>query len=212
MTIYDITRTVAPDTHVWEGDTNYSLKPVLKIVDGASVNLMTMTTTCHIGTHADAYYHYDDDGDFPATMPLENYLGKCRVVSVDKRDGALFPEDFAHVDLTAGERLLIHSYVSDLADTEWAETIPYLSVELIEHLAELGYKLIGLDSPSVDAYDSKELPSHHALRQYGMVNLEHLLLRDVPDGDYELIALPLKLDKACGSPVRAILRTLDSSS
>lgn len=207
--IYDITRTVAPDTHVWPGDTHYSVTPALKIADGASVNLMTMTTTCHIGTHADAYYHYEDAGDFAATMPLEKYLGNCRVVTVAKREGALLPEDFAHVDLTGGERLLIHSHVSDLPDTGWPDAIPYLSVELIEHLAQLGYTLIGLDSPSVDAFDSKELPCHHALWQHGMVNLEHLFLRDVPDGDYELIALPLKLDKACGSPVRAILRTLD---
>jgi arylformamidase len=118
------------------------------------------------------------------------------------------PKDFAHVDLVRGERLLIHSHVSDLFDDEWPEQIPYLSVELIEHLAGLGYKLIGLDSPSVDAFDSKDLPSHHALRKHGLVNLEHLYLRDVADGDYELIALPLKLDLACGSPVRAILRSL----
>lgn len=206
--IYDITRTVSPATHPWPGDTAYSVTPVMKIVDGSSVNLMTMTTTCHIGTHADAYYHYEDDGEHPAQMPLENYIGRARLVTVNKQDGALTLEDFAHVDLEDGERLLIHSHVSDLPDEQWAEKIPYLSVELIEHLAKLGYKLIGLDSPSVDAYDSKELPCHHALRQYSIVNLEHLQLKNVPDGDYELIALPLKLDLACGSPVRAILRSL----
>lgn len=206
--IYDITRTVSPTTHPWPGDTAYSVVPVMKISDGASVNLMTMTTTCHIGTHADAYYHYEDDGEHPAQMPLGNYIGRARLVTVDKHDGALTLEDFTHVDLVGGERLLIHSHVSDLPDEQWAEKIPYLSVELIEHLAKLDYKLIGLDSPSVDAYDSKELPCHHALRQHSIVNLEHLQLSNVPDGDYELIALPLKLDFACGSPVRAILRSL----
>jgi arylformamidase len=79
---------------------------------------------------------------------------------------------------------------------------------LIDWLASLGFCLIGLDSPSVDDFDSKELPCHHALRQHRMVNLETLQLRGVRDGKYELIALPLKLDGACGSPVRAILRTL----
>lgn len=207
--IYDITRTIAPSTHVWPGDTPYHVEPVLQIANGESVNLMTITTTAHIGTHADAYYHYANDGHHPATMPLEHYIGRCRVVTVDKRDGALLPDDFAHVSLSGGERLLVHSHVSSLPDDSWPETIPYLSIELIRFLAALGYKLIGLDSPSVDAFDSKTLPCHHALRQHTMVNLEHLLLRDVPDGDYELIALPLKLDYACGSPVRAILRSLD---
>lgn len=207
--IYDITRTISPTTHPWPGDTPYSLQAIMQISEGASVNLMTMTTTCHIGTHADAYYHYTNDGDHPATMPIENYIGRARVVTVERQEGALTLADFEHVNLVGGERLLIHSHVSNLPDNEWAEQIPYLSVELIEYLAKLDYKLIGFDSPSVDAYDSKELLCHHALRRYGLVNLEHLYLRDIPDGDYELIALPLKLDLACGSPVRAILRTLD---
>lgn len=206
--IYDITRTIAPTTQPWPGDTPYSVEPVMQLQAGASVNLMTMTTTCHIGTHADAYFHYAADGDHPATMPLTPYLGRVRLVEVEKRDGALTLDDFAHVDLVGGERLLIRSHVSELPDDQWPETIPYLSVELIAHLAELNYKLIGLDSPSVDAFDSKTLPCHHALREHGMVNLEHLQLRAVPVGDYELIALPLKLDLACGSPVRAILREL----
>ena len=96
-----------------------------------------------------------------------------------------------------------------MAEDDWPERIVYLSVELIEWLAELGYVLIGLDTPSVDAYDSKALPCHHALLRHGLVNLENLYLRGVPDGDYELIALPLKLDMACGSPLRAVLRTID---
>lgn len=207
--IYDITRTVSPRTHPWPGDTPYSVEPLMTIENGASVNLMTMTTTCHIGTHADAYYHYEDDGEHPAQMPLEHYIGRARLVTVNKQEGALTLEDFSHVDLAGGERLLIHSHVSDIPDEQWAEQIPYLSVGLIEHLANLDYKLIGLDSPSVDDYNSKDLPCHHALRKHGLVNLEHLQLSGVPDGDYELIALPLKLDFACGSPVRAILRPLN---
>ena len=82
-------------------------------------------------------------------------------------------------------------------------------MELVDWLAEMHYRLIGLDSPSVDALDSKELPCHHALWRHKIVNLESLLLRDVPDGAYELIALPLKLDLVCGSPVRAVLRSIE---
>lgn len=208
MTLYDITRTVAADTHPWIGDTPYSVEHLMRKRDGHSVNLTTLTMSAHIGTHADAYYHYADEGAHPAGMPLAAYWGKARVVTVDKRDGALTLDDFAQVDLVGGERLLIHSYVSSLPDDQWAEVIPYLSVELIEHLAALNYVLIGLDSPSVDAFDSKDLPCHHALREHGMANLEHLQLSGVPDGDYELVALPLKLDAACGSPVRAVLKPL----
>lgn len=206
--LYDITRTVTPTLHVWPGDSAYSVKPILKRAEGASVNLTSLTMSAHTGTHADAYFHYEDDGTHPAEMPLSAYIGKARVVTVTKREGPLFPSDFAHANLEGAERLLIHSWVSDLPDDQWPPVFPYLSVELIEWLAGLKIVLIGLDSPSVDAFDSTELTCHHALNRYRMVNIETLQLRGVPDGDYDLSALPLKLDLACGSPVRAILRTL----
>jgi arylformamidase len=206
--IYDITRAVSPTTHVWPGDTPFSVVHVLRKSEGSSVNLTTLTLSAHAGTHADAYYHYDDSGAYPAQMPLDAYIGRARVVTVTRRAGALTLEDFAGVTLHGIERLLIRSCVSDLADHEWPDEFPYLSVELIAHLSELSVRLIGLDSPSVDAFESKELPCHHALLRHGLVNLESLLLRDVPDGDYDLSALPLKLDGVCGSPVRAILRAV----
>lgn len=203
--IYDITRTVQPTLAVWPDDTTYQAAHLLRKSDGYAVNLTTLTLSAHTGTHADAYYHYADNGAHPAQMPLDAYIGQARVVTVSKREGALLPQDFSHTDLSGAERLLIHSHVSDLDDHLWPETFPYLSIELIDWLASLHIRLIGLDSPSVDAFDSKELPCHHALRRNGMVNLETLYLRGVPDGDYQLVALPLKLADACASPVRAVL-------
>lgn len=204
--IYDITRTVSPQIHVWPGDAPYHVEHMLRLDEGASVNLTTLTLSAHTGTHADAYYHYEQDGVHPVAMPLESYIGTARVISVGKRNGPLHPADFPLDSLDNMQRLLIHSAVSDLDDHQWPDEFPYLSVELIEYLAERRVRLIGLDSPSVDAFDSTDLPCHHALRKYSIVNLESLYLRHVPDGDYELAALPLKLDLACGSPVRAVLR------
>jgi arylformamidase len=192
--LYDITRTVRPSLAVWPGDAPYQTETALSLDQGNSVNLTTLTLSPHTGTHADAYFHYERDGAHP----------------VGKRSGALLPDDFAPGQFDGIERLLIHSHVSDMPDEVFPTEFPYLSVELIEELGIRGVKLIGLDSPSVDAFNSQELPCHHALRRNGMVNLETLLLRGVPDGDYELTALPLKLDLACGSPVRAILRRLEA--
>lgn len=203
--IYDISRRVTATLPVWPGDQPLRVTHALRKSEGSSVNLTTLTATAHLGTHADAYYHYADDGAYAADMPLEAYLGPARVVSVRRNDGPLQPSDIGTVD--GVQRLLIHSGVSDL-DEVWPSRFPYLSVTLIDWLADFGVRLIGLDSPSVDAFESQDLPCHHALRRHGMVNLESLFLRDVPDGDYELIALPLRLDGACGSPVRAILRDM----
>jgi arylformamidase len=207
--IYDISRTIQPTTAVWPNDARYAAASVLRKADGASVNLTTLTLSPHTGSHADAYYHYADDGAYAAHMPLRPYIGPAYVVTVDRRDGALLPGDIPFERIHNAERLLIHSHVSALPDEQFPTAFPYLSVELVEAWAARGGKLIGLDSPSVDAFDSKDLPCHHALRRHGMVNLECLCLRGVPDGLYELIALPLKLDLACASPVRAILRDIE---
>lgn len=204
--LYDITRTIRPSTAVWPGDSPFQVVSQAAIARGDSVNLLTMTLSPHTGSHADAWYHYVANGLHPAEMPLEAYLGPVRVLTVSRRDGALTPADFPPGALEGVPRLLVHSHVSDLPDDQWPAEFPYVSPELIAALAQGGCKLIGLDSPSFDALDSHDLPGHHALFAHGMVNLEYLNLAGVPDGDYELIALPLKLDEVCGSPVRAVLR------
>jgi arylformamidase len=209
MMLYDITRTISTETAVWPGDTPYSYVAALELEAGASVNLMTVTLSPHTGTHADAYFHYELDGEHPAGMPLAAYVGPAHVFTVMRHDGPLGPDDFPGLaDVERVERLLIHSHVSDVPDDVFPTEFPYLSEELVAWLAAKGTKLVGLDSPSVDALESKTLPCHHALRKHGMVNLELLQLRDVPDGLYELVALPLRLDGVCASPVRAILRAL----
>lgn len=206
--IYDITRLVTPSLPVWPGDTPFSAAHMMRLSDGAAVNLTTLTLSAHTGTHADAYYHFADGAAHPAAMPLEAYIGPARVITVTLRSGPLLPYHFPPGSLNGVERLLVHSHVSALANNEWPRVFPYLSVELIERLAAGGARLVGLDSPSVDVFDSADLPCHHALLRHGVVNLESLALDGVPDGDYELVALPLKLDGACGSPVRAVLRAL----
>ena len=68
--------------------------------------------------------------------------------------------------------------------------------------------LIGAGKDEVVCTDSTDLPSHQVLRQRDLRVLENLVLDAVPEGDYELIALPLKLSTADASPVRAVLRAL----
>ncbi|MEO0564146.1 MAG: cyclase family protein, partial [Chloroflexota bacterium] len=175
-----------------------------------AVNVVHIALSPHTATHIDAYYHYEADGVHPPEMPIDAYIGPAHVVTVDKADGPLTPEDFSSLaEIDKVERLLVHSPVSDYPTTEFAHPYPYVSHEFIRWLAEeKGTRLIGLDSPSMDDMNSKDLPGHHALYQYNMVNIELLLLRDVPDGVYELVALPLKIDGVCGTPIRAILRDL----
>ncbi|MBP8973025.1 MAG: cyclase family protein [Anaerolineae bacterium] len=206
--LYDISRTVSPALAVWPGDAPFAAEHILRLREGASVNLTTLTLSAHTGSHADAPYHFVDDGPHPADLPLDPYLGPAHLVTVARRAGGILPDDLAGRDLSGVRRLLIRTWVSDLPDGTWPADFPYLTVALVDWLAAREVVLLGLDSPSVDAFDSTDLPCHHRLWEQGMVHLESLRLAGMPDGVYELIALPLKLAGVCGSPVRAVLREL----
>lgn len=206
--IYDISRTISPTLAVWPGDTPFSFVHNLRLRDGAAVNLTTLTLSAHTGSHIDAPYHYVDERLHPADLPLETYLGPAHVVTIARRQGGIVPDDFAGRELAGMQRLLIHTWVSDLPDDQWSDDFPYPTPELADWLAEQGVILLGLDSPSVDSRESQTLPCHHRLYDHGIANLENVRLAGVPDGVYELIALPLKIAGVCGSPVRAILRSL----
>jgi len=90
----------------------------------------------------------------------------------------------------------------------WDAGLTAYAPDTIERLADAGVVLVGIDTASIDPADSKPLPSHQVIRRRGLRVLENLVLDGVPEGDYELIALPLKLTTADASPVRAVLRAL----
>ena len=204
--IHDISPLVDASIAVWPGDTPFSVEDMLRIEDGASVFLSTIRLSCHTGAHADAPSHYVAGAPCIDEAPLEVFLGECVLIDVSPKDHAIRPEDVAKKDLAP--RVLLRT--GAMADrTVFPEPLTCLTTELIDHLAAKDVILIGLDSPSVDRFDSKDLPCHKALFEKRIANLESLELQGVPEGRYELIALPLKLKGRDASPVRAVLRTLE---
>jgi arylformamidase len=172
------------------------------------VNLTSLSLSAHTGTHMDAPYHFAEDGATVEAVPLEVYWGPAQVVTVHKAAGPLQLEDFAGADLSLAPRLLVHSAAGDVPQSEFPRDFVYPSPALAPRLAEAGIVLFGSDAPSVDHAESKTLEGHHALRAHGIAILEWLNLREVPDGLYELAALPLKIAGGDGSPVRAVLRDM----
>lgn len=205
--IYDVTRPISPSLAVWPGDTSFDKQFAMRMADGESVNVTTLTMSSHMGTHVDAPYHFVDDDTPLEQVSLKPFIGPATVVTVTKAAGPLTPTDFPDLDWSQVERLLIHSPASHKPLNKFTEDYVYPSPELADWLASHGVILFGTDAPSVDDMNSKDLPGHHALRRNQIDILEGLLLDGVPDGPYELIALPLKIIGGDGSPVRAILRT-----
>jgi arylformamidase len=206
--LIDISRSLTPDVAVWPGDTPFRLSKNLSLQQGDSVNLTTLNLSAHTGSHVDAPYHFADDGTTVDGLDLSPFWGLAQVVRVEKPAGPLLPADFGGYNLGRAPRLLVHSAASHLDPATFPEQFVYPSPELAAHLGEIGVVLYGTDAPSMDAADSKLLPGHHALRQHGISILEGLDLSHAADGLYELVALPLKIHGGDGSPVRAVLRTL----
>lgn len=207
MTLIDISPVIDPAIAVWPGDTPFTRNVSADISAGANLTLSDMHTTLHVGAHADAPSHYISDGEDIAARRLDLYIGQCIVVHVNvARGDRIRPMHIANKAITAPRVLFRTGTFPD--PRHWNEDFASLSPELIDVLHQRGVVLVGIDTPSVDPFESKELESHHALAEYDMANLEGLVLEDVAEGGYELIALPLRIRGGDASPVRAVLRTI----
>lgn len=208
MTIIDISRTLWPEVATWPGDTHFGLTTTLDRAKGHSVNLTTITMSAHTGSHVDAPRHYTDEGLTMERVDLRPFWGLTQVVTIDKAPGPLFPQDFIDYDLSLAPRLLVHTPASSYDPTLFPHNILYPSPTLANYLGSLDIILFGSDAPSMDKTDDPHLPGHNALLRNNIAILEGLDLTPAPDGLYELVALPLKIQDGDGSPVRAALRPI----
>ena len=203
--LYDISPKLTHRTAVFPGDVPFLATKHLGFDQGDHLMLSSIQSTVHVGAHADAPCHYHEQGADIYACDLSKYLGLCQVVTVEKaaQNGRIYPHHIASIQITA-PRLLFRT--NSFADPEqWTPDFFSLSPEVIDHLATLGVTTVGIDTPSVDPHDSKELETHQALFRHGVAVLEGLVLSAVPDGEYTLIALPLPLVGLDASPVRAVL-------
>ena len=206
MALWDITPIVSVETPAFPGDTTFSQQWTARIGPGCPVNLSAITMSPHLGAHADAPLHYGIDAPAIADVPLEPYLGPCRVIHAIDCGPLVMPEHLAHASTGLPPRVLVRTCRK--APTTWSSAFTVFAPQTIAWLAGLGVRLVGIDAQSVDPADSKTLDSHRQLLVHGMRVLENLVLDDVAAGDYELIALPLRLAGVDASPVRAVLRSL----
>jgi arylformamidase len=200
----DISRLLTPGHPTWPGDAPYRLTPVARIAQGDSVNTGELATSTHTGTHVDAPWHYDDAGVRLDEVPLEVYVGPCQVLSVTPQDGYVTPDALAGLPDVLPPRLLLHTGQPAHWDT-FPEDFTALTPSFVREIARRGVRLLGTDCPSVDPMTSKTLEAHAACRETGVLILEGLNLSATPDGDYDLMCLPLPLAGVDGAPARAVL-------
>lgn len=205
--IRDISIAVRVGTPEWPGDVAFQCGWTARIADGSSVNLSSVTSSPHVGTHADAPLHVRDGWPATDSLRLEPFLGPCRVIDVSGAPPGPLEIEADDARLHGVERLLLRTGRS-IADGRFPEQWPVLARRTVDALMARGLLLVGVDAPSVDERESKLLEVHQAIFAGGGCILENLDLRGVAEGSYELVALPQRLVGLDAAPVRAVLRSL----
>ncbi|MCC2111224.1 MAG: arylformamidase [Hyphomicrobiales bacterium] len=205
--IIDISQPLTPEIATWPGDTAFAEQRSWSIGPGCPVNVSKITLSTHCGTHADAPLHYDGQGKAIGGLDLDAYLGRCRVIDA-RGDTPLVPPSVLDGKVDGLPPRVLLRLVEKSAVNHWPSGFRTLSAETVERLAALGVRLVGIDVPSLDPEDSKTMDAHRTALQADMRILENLVLDHVEPGDYELVALPIRLENLDAAPVRAVLRPL----
>jgi arylformamidase len=205
--VHDISQTLSQAVPTWPGDTAFQATSVWEIGPGCPVNVAKVTLSTHTGSHADAPLHYDPAGAAIADIPLDAYVGPARVVDLRGKGPVVTAEVLERPLADTPPRVLLRTFEAFPHD-RWPAAFVTIDPSAVRLMAERGVILVGTDAPSVDPEASKSLDAHNAVREAGLLILEGLVLDGVAPGDYELIALPLKLAGLDASPVRAVLREL----
>lgn len=203
--IIDISKRLEPGVAVFPMDTPYREEFVARIGNGVPVNVSKITMSAHCGTHVDAPFHYDEQGDKIADVDLDILIGPARVIDAQGAHRLCQPADISAYLRDVPPRVLLRLQPG-LDQNKWQPNFRAVAPDTIALLVSHGVKLIGIDTASVDPETSKELPAHMAARDGRLIIMENLVLDHVEPGDYELIALPLKFINLDASPVRAVLR------
>lgn len=190
MKIIDISRKFF-QTEIYPGDPEPIVEQICEIGENSECNLSVVRACVHTGTHADAPLHFISGGDSIDSLPLDAFVGPCRVIEVP--EGVItgeyvdkhFPEEC--------ERLLIKGNGK-----------AFFMDSSAQELAQRNLKLIGTDSLSVGCKGNQTGP-HKAFLGGGVSVLEGLDLSKVKTGNYFLFAPPVLFDGLEGAPVRAVL-------
>lgn len=205
----DISQPLNNDLAHWPGDTPFTYEVTFSKEQTGSVNIGKISTSLHSGTHIDAPFHFRSDGPRVLDLDINVYIGACRLIDVSSY-AKINREALTHFNLEGITRLLLRTSIPNNPRL-FPKQIPYITKDGASYLKEKGIRLIGVDVPSVDPLDSKDMEGHHELYKNGIYILENVMLDHVEPGDYELIALPLPIQEGDGSPVRAVIRPLISS-
>ncbi len=199
----DITRPLSVETAPWPGDDPLQIDWTLKIARGDNVSLSRLTFSPHVGTHADAPSHYEPPGTSTGSFDLAAFIGPVRVIDLRGCE-SVSVERLKERDAIGARRLLVR-LLGELRPQEFVSDFAPLEMGAADALVHAGLMLYGTDAPSIDPVTSSAMSAHRVLGAGGVPILENLDLTHAEPGEYDLVALPVKLIDAEAAPVRAVL-------
>jgi arylformamidase len=197
MKIHDISRPLFRDDIVYPGD----IAPSFRQEDKDLYLISDLSMSSHAGTHIDAPVHYLKTGMTVDEIPLDALIGPCRVTDVRDAGSEITASHIKKL-VTGTERLLLRTEFS--GKKAFAPDYPHLTPDAARALTRCGMKCIGIDTPSIEACPC-DGSVHRELLSHGCIIIELLDLSGIPEGTYDLIALPLRLSGVDGAPARVVL-------
>lgn len=207
--IYDISRPVSADMAVYKNRDSKRIKHTwVARMPEQNINESDLASNLHTGTHMDAPLHMVDGGASVDQIDPDLYWGPCRVFDLSKLDRPVEADDLKPYKIQSGERILLKTRNS--FEEHFNPEFIYIEVSAAKLLVDIGVKMIGIDAMSVER-GKADHPTHSILLEAGLGVLEDIRLAEVPEGSYELTAVPLRLVGLEASPVRALLKKRDAN-
>lgn len=201
--IIDISQELHPNMVVYPGDPRFSTRVVSSFKQGNMCEVSEVTMGSHCGTHVDAPLHMIPGGAPLESIPLENYIGPCRVLTIPA--SIISEKMLLDMEIGEGERILLRTDPEGKYLKNGRFNPAVLSMRAAQLLASLHIKLIGIDSPTVENMELCDGEVHRLLLGNGIAVLEGLCLKDAAKENYFLSALPLNMKGENGAPCRAVL-------
>ncbi|NOY79264.1 MAG: cyclase family protein [Calditrichaeota bacterium] len=202
---FDISVGLSPNLVVWPGDAPVQLTKQASLASGDGFEMSRLALSTHAGTHVDPPLHFVPGGATVDQLDLRKCLGPVLIAALPGRT-LIHKRDIASYDWSRFHRVLFKTKNSSF---NWTGTFQRdftsLSEDAAEFLLEKNVQLVGIDYLSIEAENNPDFPVHHKLLENGVIILEGITLSAVPPGVYDLVCLPLRVEKGDGAPARALL-------
>lgn len=200
MKIYDVS------LPIYEGMPVYKNKPEkqpeFNTAQNGHVTETRIAMDVHTGTHVDAPLHMVPGGDTIETLAIEKLVRKAKVIDLTSSREFISAEDLAGKDIQKDDFVLFKTKNS--WDTEFNFEFIYVNSDAAKVLAEIGIAGVGIDALGVERAQENH-PTHKQLFQNNVIIIEGLQLKEVPEGEYLMVAAPLKIRGLDASPARIVL-------